>query len=260
MDALVGIGEFSRLTHLSVKTLRYYHEVTLLVPARIDEQTGYRRYTTDQVNDALLIGRLRDLDLPLAAVRQVVATPAERDAVIADHLQRMERELDRTRNIVGSLRALLTPTTLSVNYLDLVAIPVLSRSARVGRADIADWCGNAFGELAATLTILGIEAAGPVGATYGEEFFTEAHGEVTAYLPVLPGGPVHDTLAGGRFAVARHVGPYRELDRVYGALGSYVAEHNTLAPGPIREIYLHGPPEEPDEDQFQTQVCWPVAS
>ena len=109
MTASVAIGEFSRLTHLTVKSLRHYHDQGLLVPYAVHEPTGYRRYSIDQVPDALLIGRLRALDMPLADVRRVVdsASPQERDAAIADHLFRMERELDRTREIVASLRDLL---------------------------------------------------------------------------------------------------------------------------------------------------------
>ena len=111
MTASVAIGEFSRLTHLTIKSLRHYHEHGLLVPYAVDEASGYRRYSIDQVPDALLIGRLRALDMPLAEVRRVVDTtsPQERDAAIADHLFRMERELGRTREIVASLRDLLRP-------------------------------------------------------------------------------------------------------------------------------------------------------
>ncbi len=47
MSASVAIGEFSRLTHLTVKTLRHYHEQGLLVPYAVDEQSGYRRYSVD---------------------------------------------------------------------------------------------------------------------------------------------------------------------------------------------------------------------
>ena len=99
----VPIGEFSRLTHLTVKTLRHYHDLGLLVPDDVDRYTGYRRYGTGQVEDALLIGRLRGLDMPLAEIGQLLAAPnpAERDALLAEHLRRMERELERTRRIVG---------------------------------------------------------------------------------------------------------------------------------------------------------------
>src|ERR1700682_6406982 len=44
MDTGLTIGEFSRITHLSIKTLRRYHEAGLLQPARVDRQTGYRYY------------------------------------------------------------------------------------------------------------------------------------------------------------------------------------------------------------------------
>lgn len=66
MKTLVAIGEFSRLTHLSVTTLRHYHEVGLLEPAAIDPFSAYRRYDTEQAHTAQLIRRLRQLELPAA--------------------------------------------------------------------------------------------------------------------------------------------------------------------------------------------------
>jgi DNA-binding transcriptional MerR regulator len=49
---MLAIGEFSRLTHLSVRTLRRYHDADLLVPATVDESTGYRYYGADQIPTA----------------------------------------------------------------------------------------------------------------------------------------------------------------------------------------------------------------
>ena len=43
------IGEFSRLTQVSVRMLRHYDEVGLLRPAQIDEATGYRLYSVQQI-------------------------------------------------------------------------------------------------------------------------------------------------------------------------------------------------------------------
>ena len=93
MSTRLSIGDFSRMTFLSVKTLRHYHEVGLLAPAEIDAHSGYRYYTPDQVGSAQLIRRLRDLDLPVPQVREVLAAPdaSTRDAVIAEHLDRMTR-------------------------------------------------------------------------------------------------------------------------------------------------------------------------
>jgi DNA-binding transcriptional MerR regulator len=260
MTASVSIGEFSRLTHLTVKTLRHYHELGLLVPAQVDRHTGYRRYGTGQVHDALLIGRLRGLDLPLAEIGRLLAAPdpAERDAVLAEHLRRMERELDRTRAVVASLRELLAPTpALTVQYRTLPELTAVALGGRVRRGDIEAWCTAAFRRLHAALGAA--RPAGPAGATYTDEFFTEGIGEVVAFVPVRPDAPGRPVrLPGGRFAVTVHAGPYAELDRCYAALGAHVAEHATAVPGPIREVYLTPPERAEEPSALRTQVCWPV--
>jgi DNA-binding transcriptional MerR regulator len=267
MSASVAIGEFSRLTHLTVKTLRHYHEQGLLVPYAVDDQSGYRRYSIDQVPAALLIGRLRALDMPLADVRRVVecADSGDRDAVIAEHLGRMERELDRTRAIVTSLRTLLRGTTpLDIGRLRIQDLTVVAITERVDRAEIGTWCEHTFTSLYADLTAAGAAPAGPGGALYSEKFFTEAVGEVTAYLPVdgpPPAGSARTMIVpGGLHAVAMHTGPFVDFDKTYAGLGSYVAAYESAAPGPIREIYLVSPPETTDEASFRTQVCWPIAA
>ena len=58
------IGEFATLTHLSVRTLRRYHEAGLLEPAAVDPFTGYRYYAAEQIPSAQVIHRLRELDVP----------------------------------------------------------------------------------------------------------------------------------------------------------------------------------------------------
>jgi DNA-binding transcriptional MerR regulator len=100
------IGEFAQLTHLSVRTLRRYHESGLLEPATVDSSSGYRYYSSAQIPSAQVIHRLRELDVPLAEVGEILATedPRTRAELIAGHLQRLEARLDRTRAAVTSLR------------------------------------------------------------------------------------------------------------------------------------------------------------
>ena len=69
----LSIGAFSRKTRLSMKALRLYARLGLLVPGRIDEGTGYRWYRHSQVATARLIGQLRRLDMPLNLVAEVIA-------------------------------------------------------------------------------------------------------------------------------------------------------------------------------------------
>jgi DNA-binding transcriptional MerR regulator len=273
----VTIGEFARLTHLTVIALRHYHDVGLIVPELVDS-SGYRRYGLAQVKQAQLVRRLRQLEMPVPDVATVLAAPDEqtRDAAIAEHLSRMEQTLDRTAQVVSSLRHLLQPVSspLEVENRTVAAISVLGIRAEVARPMVGEWCGATFQALYETIARAGIDPAGPGGATYSAAFFERDLGEVLAFVPVafVPNVAIPAvtgsgssaalriealTLPPGRFAVAVHAGGYAEMDRTYGRLGSHVAVHDDAEPLPIREHYLVGPPHQGEQD-FRTEIWWPI--
>src|SRR6201989_3684298 len=111
MKAQITIGDFSRASHLSVKTLHHYHEVGLLEPSEVDADNGYRYYSEEQIPAAQVIRRLRGLHMPGADVRSVLAAPDAdtRNRLIVEHLDRLPLELAQTRAAVGELRSLLEP-------------------------------------------------------------------------------------------------------------------------------------------------------
>jgi len=98
------IGAFSRLTHLSIKTLRYYHEVGLLEPAVVDPDSGYRYYRPGQAYSAHLVRRFRDLGLPVADVKAVLAAP---DALNATANTRAAQDQDSLRFRASTLASAL---------------------------------------------------------------------------------------------------------------------------------------------------------
>ncbi|GAA0618915.1 MerR family transcriptional regulator [Kribbella sandramycini] len=253
------------MTNLSVKTLHHYHEIGLLAPVAVDASSGYRRYGTEQVGVALLIRRLRDLRMPIPDVRAVVLAGDEgaREETLRAHLERMERELQVTREVVTSLRGLLTDASepLQVEYRYIPPFRAYGVRDHVEREQIGPWCVDAFGRLNGVAAAYDIRATS--GATYGDEFFTEDAGAVVAFLPVAPTQEPADgfelvDLPGGYFAIGVHAGPMADFDRTYGALGAHVAEHCTVAPGPIRELYVVAPGDTPDESSYRTEVCWPI--
>src|SRR5262245_65544848 len=105
VSALLGIGDFSRMTFLSVKALRHYHDVGLLLPAEIDPGTGYRRYAITQVPAAQVIRRLRELGMSLDEVRVVMEAPdvGARNAAISAPLRRTDDRHGRTRATARAL-------------------------------------------------------------------------------------------------------------------------------------------------------------
>lgn len=268
MGTLLTIGDFSRMTHLSIKALRHYHDTGVLIPAAVDPFTGYRSYDVAQVPAAQVIRRLRDLRMPLDSIRAVLgASDVEtRNHELAEHLSRMEKQLEQTQASVAALRRLLTGPAVRPD-VQLRSIPAVTAIA-VGRVvtvdDLTDWAPVAFSELAGVLTTGGVRAAGSFGALFPGDFFELERAEITIFVPVHdgatpPGGPVRLTeIPAVEAAVAVHEGGLEDIDRTYAALGAVVTERAIGVDGPIREYYTVGFTDTDDETLHRTEVCWPV--
>jgi DNA-binding transcriptional MerR regulator len=266
-DVTLTVGEFSRVTYLSVKTLHHYHDIDLLPPATVDPANGYRRYSVDQVPTAQLIRRLRDLDMPIDDVRAVLDAhdPETRDEAIAAHLQRMETQLESTRATVASLRTLLEHRAApgTVTFRLEPARAALSVSGRLAFDAVEAWLGPAYDELHDAVAAMGIATAGADGALYDDDVFQQGAGTVVAFVPLetaaparVPSGRVTATeLPATPLAVSVHEGPFADLDQAYAALGAYLAAREMPTTGPVREHYF----DTGDDDAPRTEVCWPVA-
>jgi DNA-binding transcriptional MerR regulator len=100
----ISIGEFARRSRLSVKALRLYDKRRVLVPARVDEVSGYRYYDVTQLEAARLISMLRQLDLSLAAIRKLVACdPGDAADQIAAHWRKVDSRHDGRRELADHL-------------------------------------------------------------------------------------------------------------------------------------------------------------
>ena len=100
----ISIGEFARRSRLSLKALRLYDERGVLVPARVDQASGYRYYDTAQLDAARLVVMLRQLQVPLAAVKELLACdPADAAARIAEHWRDAEAAHDARRDLADYL-------------------------------------------------------------------------------------------------------------------------------------------------------------
>jgi DNA-binding transcriptional MerR regulator len=271
MSVLVPIGDFSRMTHLSVKALRFYHDQGLLEPARIDPSSGYRFYRTSQVPVAQVIRRFRDLDMPLDQVKVVLQAPdvETRTREIIAHLSTMETRLAELQTSVASLRALLEGPRErpEIEFRSIPATRALAVTATVTVQEAWAWGTVVFSEIYARIEQAGQAPAGPGGALFPAGFFELHQAELTAFVPV--GGPVLDgtgpgggrpgivTIPGIEAAVMAHDGSPADSDQTYGALGTAVAERAIGVEGPIREYYLV-PFTEPDLSRHRAEICWPV--
>jgi DNA-binding transcriptional MerR regulator len=269
MSSSLPIGDFSRATHMSIKTLRHYHRVGLLEPADVDRFTGHRRYTTDQIPTAQVIRRFRELDMPIEEIRNVLAAPdvSGRNELIAAHLGRLEESLARTRGAVAALRDLLDQPSVSlpapISHRSVTATRAAAITDVIDTEDIAAWFEGALGELRATLGVQSAPATSTPGGIYAAELFTDERGQAMVFVPcsaqVRPVGRVETLVVPpAELAIIVHEGPHNDIDRAYGALATHVTQHALAVDGPIREYYLSGRHETPDESAWRTEIGWPI--
>ena len=89
------IGEFSEMTNLSIRTLRYYDEINLLNPEYVDPYSGYRYYTDKNLDEANIIQTLKDLSFSLEEIIMY------KDNLTPEILELKENELIEKRNMIG---------------------------------------------------------------------------------------------------------------------------------------------------------------
>ncbi|NJP29401.1 MerR family transcriptional regulator [Microbispora hainanensis] len=253
-DDLLSIGRFARLARLSVKQLRHYAAMGLLEPAWIDPASGYRYYHAAQARDALVIGLLRSLDVPLPVIAEVLSgndggpdVSGSAAAALARVRDDQEAELARRRRTLESLERILA-TGLPGAEVTLVTEP--PRPAVVVR-DLVATPGDIGRATSACVARL-LAAAPPAPAFVG--LFPLDYGELIPVAVALTGtglpqvpGAAPETLPGGTFAVAAHVGPYDQIPLTAHALLAWCAERGHAPTGPLREAYVSDPATTPPE-------------
>ncbi|PRY00524.1 MerR family transcriptional regulator [Allonocardiopsis opalescens] len=259
-DELLPIGRFARLVRLSVKRLRHYADLGLLPPARIDPDTGYRYYRAAQARDAMSIGLLRSLDVPLAAVGEVLSGPDPAGA-LARVRDELDAELARRRLALSALERIaaegLPGAEVSVVREPPRRVAVVREPAESER-DIGRVAAACAGRLAAALA--GRLGPAPLTGLFPLDLDEPIPVAVAAELPegaAAPPGLAAERLAGGVFASAVHTGPYDQVPLTLHAVLAWCGERGHAPAGPVREVYLSDPAAVPPE-RLATRLLVPL--
>ena len=224
---VLAIGEFSRLTHLSVRTLRRYHDAGLLEPATVDDATGYRYYSADQIPTAQVIQRLRELDVPLPDVQRILRSPDPGTRAAPGRRPPAPARVGAGPNPRRSGVAAPAAAAGSGSA---------GRRAARGRGDDGGRGGGR--RRRTTRSSAGTPAPWPSwtrwcgdptgvpGGLYDNALFEDGRGHVLVYRPAADPprrGRVHPvTLPAVELAVTTHVGEHDDIDVTYGELGAWV--------------------------------------
>ena len=187
------IGEFSARTRLSAKALRLYDRLGLVLPVDVDSNNGYRYYVEEQVADAVLVGLLRRLDMPLQVIATVLhADPATRAPTVRAYWDEVEQVSAERRGLVDYLCSRLRGTTMTTHDVMLRTLPErrlasINRHLLVGETDA--FFGEAFAKLRSTGPGLEGIAGCPFLIYYGE-VSDDSDGPMELCRPIASTDPV----------------------------------------------------------------------
>lgn len=267
---LLRTGEFARAASLSVKALRLYHDMGLLVPAVVDPVTGYRAYSPNQLTPAAIIRLLREVGVSLQDIHNILHS---RDLglmrkVLAEQADRFQAGLDAVTRLVDDVAFDDTQTDPSeIGIRHEPAHTVLTIEGSPELPSLGPFLLRANATLQEAAHISGAVIEGCFGACYPPQIDDDRQ-DVTAYLPIsapvfvtdrfISDGVRVDELPPCSVAALEHHGPYWELESCYRRLGTWVAFRAIAAEAPVRERYptpIDGPPED-----AITELQWPVTA
>jgi DNA-binding transcriptional MerR regulator len=248
---MYSIGEFSRITGLSIKTLRFYHEQGLIVPVHVDDQTGYRYYHVRQIETARVVTELRKLELPVAEIAEIL-NAAEDDADLVEHLTRQKEVIaQRLRQYQGIARSLdqfllkeresRMATKTAAHVVQQKSLPAMLIATIRHQGRYRD-CGELFGRIARSF---GREMCGPAMLLHYDEEYKETDANYEACFPIkriktVAGIEVRE-LPECQAVTLAHVGPYDALGSSYGKVFDFLKQQRLSPRLPTREVYLKGP-------------------
>lgn len=245
------IGDFSKLSQVSVKALRYYDEISLLKPAQVDRFTGYRYYSVDQLPRLNRILALKDLGLSLEQIARMLdddLPPAQirgmlrlRQAEIRHQIEEEQARLDR---VEARLRQIEQEDTMPA--YDVVLKKVEPQTVVAIRDVIPTYGdqGPLWRRLAAYLAQQGVAVAAPSLTLYYDSEYRERDVDVETATPVsapLPGSEqvtVRELPGVATMATVIHRGSYEAIGQAYTALLSWIEANGYRIVGPNREVYL----------------------
>ena len=252
---LLSIGTFASLTRLSIKALRLYDQLDLLQPHHVDLQTGYRYYEAEQLTRARMIRNLREMDMPLATIRQVLAasSPTQAEALVRAYLSMREKQVEQLRGQVQAFMFFLQKETSAmkpeVTVKTLAPQNVLSLTHHV-KVDKLD--ATITQSLETLDALLKAQNATPSEAPFGIyhgainlqedgpiEICQPFNGNVTG-----KGGVTVKELAGGKAASVTMIGSQCDFPEIlsgYDAAADWIQKNGYEMVDSPREVWHTGP-------------------
>ena len=247
------IGDFSRISRVSVKTLRYYDELGLLKPESVDVFTGYRNYSASQLPRLNRILALKDLGLSLDQVGALLdgdVTTAQMRAMLGRQRLEIEKHMDEEKARLTRVEARLHQIEMegSMSDYDIVikSVPAIRVASVRGIVPKYSMQEMLWRELEGYLHLHATKPVGPCFSIYHDPEYKETNIDCeacepigTAVLPATRRVQVYELPAVARMACVVHKGPFTTIPQSVIALSQWIEASGYRICGPNREIYIY---------------------
>lgn len=268
---MLKIGDFSRLTRVSVRMLRYYDDFGLLKPISNDRFTGYRYYSADQMLTVNRIHVLRELGFSLQEMKGLIEKDLDGNelrGLLDRKKQSITETLEIEQNRLSKVEALINLINKeSKNVSCEISIKSADACRIVSLRDMIPTYndeGILWVEMQAYAEKVNLKCTGSCYSIYHNEDDDENGVDVEVAMTITVDVPETDRIkmreleAVNEMAVIFHKGPFEEMSTAYHALGIWMAENNYEFSGPSRTIQHKGPWCEADPQNFLTEIQAPV--
>ncbi|HJJ31180.1 MAG TPA: MerR family transcriptional regulator [Methanocorpusculum sp.] len=262
------IGEFSRISRTTVKTLRYYAEKNLLTPEKTDIVTGYRYYTTAQLLQLYKIQELREAGISISGIREILAG-ADSAAILKKKKKELQQAAAETVSQISRIDFLLGGTRQMIYSVTIKEIPeyiVYSRTMHLNAySDMMQEIPKTGAKLAAVNPTLKCVVPDYCFCRYLDCEYRET--DITAeYCQAVEeaGTPVDDiifkTIPAVKVASILHKGPYESIGSAYAYVMKWIEDNGYVCCDVPRESYIDGIWNKESPDDWLTEIQVPVDS
>lgn len=265
------IGEFSKLTQVSIRMLRYYDETGLLKPAQIDKFTNYRLYSSEQISDLNKIIFLRDLGFNVSEI--AASLNRWNDEFITKQIENKKSEIENTikaeQNKLAKIELAkqdISREKIAVHYnVSIKAIPAFQVFSL--RRIVPDYYaeGRLWQEMSEFAAQNGIPISSNTFTIYHDTDYKEKDVDIEICAPVSRigenknGFTYRNTEPVPVMAYTMVYGPFKNIAGAYRAFASWLQEHNQYKmSGQSRQIVHRGPWNEENPDKYLTEIQIPL--
>jgi effector-binding domain-containing protein len=249
---MIRIGDFSKLSQVSVKTLRYYDELGLLKPVQVDRSTGYRMYEYSQLLRLQRILALKDLGFSLDEIGQLLSenvTPEQMRGMLrlrrAEARQKVREESERLDRVEARLRQIEQEEPVSKYEVVIKRIEPLKVASVRRIVPTPPEQGSLWAEVGEFLASQHARSIDPCVTLYHDEGYKERDWDIEVCQPfegeVKEAGhvKVRTLPAVQTMACTLHHGPFQTVNEAYDAIAKWIEANGYRISGPAREVTLH---------------------